>query len=146
MLRKSNIHKQVHITILLILLLLLLHTAQARPLTLGVVAEPVALQGHLGLELLATQVTEVAPLAAVPVHVGLQVALTAAGVLTHRAVEGLQTYTRARTQEHACVHRDKVCVFIEQRDLKSSGMSNYDVLSEGNTMGGKVLRFVCVCV
>ena len=74
-------------------------------------AEPVALQGHLGLELLATQVTEVAPLAAVAVHVGLQVALTAAGVLTHRAVEGLQACT------HTGTHWDKLCVFVGGRDL-----------------------------
>lgn len=55
-------------------------------------AQPVALQRHFGLELLATQITEVTPLCVVSVHVGLQVIPAAAGVVTHAAHVGLQTW------------------------------------------------------
>lgn len=57
------------------------------------VAQPVAFQRDFGFELFTTQITEVTFLCVVSVHVGLQVALTAASVVAHRADVRLQTCT-----------------------------------------------------
>ena len=60
-------------------------------LTVLCVHQLVALQSDLGLELLATHVTQVCLLRGVSAHVGLQVALTAAGVVTQGTLEGLHS-------------------------------------------------------
>lgn len=62
-------------------------------------AQPVAFQRDFGLELFATQITEVTPLCVVPVHVGLQVIPATAGVVAHAAHVGLHTW-RMCTNTH----------------------------------------------
>lgn len=54
--------------------------------------QSVAAQRHFGLELLAAGVTQVTLLCAVSVHVGLQVALAATGVVAQGTLERLHSY------------------------------------------------------
>lgn len=61
------------------------------------VCQPVAFQGDFRLELFTAQITEMSSLRVVSIHMSLQVAPTAACVVTQAADIRLQTYKRTHS-------------------------------------------------
>lgn len=67
-------------------------------------AQSVAFERDFRFELFTAQITEVTSLCVVSVHVSLQVASTAACIVTHTADIWLQTYTHGDTRKQKKKH------------------------------------------
>lgn len=89
--------------------------------TLIGVAQSVAFQRDFRFELLPAQIAQVTSLCVVAVHVGLQVALTAACVVTHAADVRLQTYSHRHTWTHKYNHTHLTgCLQLKKKSINSN--------------------------